>query len=163
MFFRRSSSCPACAATKPEEYVGVFFMNSRATKKNFDSNDGPQQASLPNFRVDEPSEDHTSGHSAGGFTPRAMVANADWAVGTTGERMTNTRIGRNPVNLHDEDDARNGTRSCGIALNHWAFCLSPYKPSRALSIPHPTRRFGRCLRKTIRVALARPLPPDDAV
>src|SRR6202022_239775 len=49
-----------------------------------------------------------AGTRPGGFTPKAMVANADWAVGQLVERITHSPYWPETAIFMIEDDAQNG-------------------------------------------------------
>src|SRR5262249_3953554 len=61
------------------ENVDVFLKEFDAFEKDFDSKDASLR--LPNFSVMSLGEDHTRGTAPGAFTPVAMVANNDQAIG----------------------------------------------------------------------------------
>jgi hypothetical protein len=86
--------------------VRVFFAEMDGFEKNFNSKDPKKR--LPNFSVMSLPEDHTAGTRPGGFTPRAMVANADHAVGQLVERITNSPYWPETAIFIIEDDAQNG-------------------------------------------------------
>ena len=86
--------------------VKVFFEELDEYERNFKSADPLKR--LPNFVVMSLPEDHTAGTRPGGYTPRAMVANADWAVGQLVERMTKSPYWPETAIFMIEDDAQNG-------------------------------------------------------
>ena len=86
--------------------VNVFFGELDAYEKNFNSNDANKR--LPNFVVMSLPEDHTAGARPGGLTPKAMVANADWAVGQLVERLSKSPYWPETAIFIIEDDAQNG-------------------------------------------------------
>jgi YVTN family beta-propeller protein len=86
--------------------VRAFFAELDEYEKNFSSNDANKR--LPNFIVMSLPEDHTAGTRPGGYTPRAMVANGDWAVGQLVERMTKSPYWPETAIFMIEDDAQNG-------------------------------------------------------
>ena len=86
--------------------VRVFLAELDEYEKNFASKDPNKR--LPNFIVMSLPEDHTAGTRPGGFTPRAMVANADWAVGQLVERVTKSAYWPETAIFMIEDDAQNG-------------------------------------------------------
>jgi len=88
------------------ENVAVFFKELDAYEKNFDSKN-PQDR-LPNYIVMSLPEDHTNGTRPGAFTPQAMVANADHAVGQLVERITKSPYWPQTAIFIIEDDAQNG-------------------------------------------------------
>ncbi|MCC6591291.1 MAG: bifunctional YncE family protein/alkaline phosphatase family protein [Bryobacterales bacterium] len=86
--------------------VKVFFEELDDYEKNFKSSDPLKR--LPNFVVMSLPEDHTAGTRPGAYTPRAMVANADWAVGQLVDRMTKSPYWPETAIFMIEDDAQNG-------------------------------------------------------
>ncbi len=86
--------------------VRVFFDELDQYEKNFSSADANKR--LPNFVVMSLPEDHTAGTRPGGLTPKAMVANADWAVGQLVERLTKSPYWPETAIFIIEDDAQNG-------------------------------------------------------
>ncbi|WP_321471893.1 alkaline phosphatase family protein [uncultured Paludibaculum sp.] len=86
--------------------VHAFFAELDEFEKNFSSKSPNQR--LPNFVVMSLPEDHTAGTRPGGYTPRAMVANADWAVGQLVERLTKSPYWPETALFIIEDDAQNG-------------------------------------------------------
>jgi YVTN family beta-propeller protein len=87
--------------------VKVFFEELDGYEKNFKSPDPNKR--LPNFIVMSMPEDHTAGTRPGGYTPRAMVANADQAVGQLVQRVTNSPYWPETAIFIIEDDAQNGS------------------------------------------------------
>ncbi len=86
--------------------VNVFFEELDEYERNYDSKDPAKR--LPNFVVMSLPEDHTRGTRPGEYTPRAMVANADWAVGRLVERITKSPYWPETAVFIIEDDAQNG-------------------------------------------------------
>jgi YVTN family beta-propeller protein len=86
--------------------VRAFFEELDEYEKNYESKDPNKR--LPNLIVMSLPEDHTSGTRPGAFTPRAMVANADHAVGLLVERMTKSKYWPETAMFLIEDDAQNG-------------------------------------------------------
>ncbi|HYL77854.1 MAG TPA: beta-propeller fold lactonase family protein [Bryobacteraceae bacterium] len=86
--------------------VRVFFEELDGYEKNFSSKDPNKR--LPSFVVMSLPEDHTAGTRPGGYTPRAMVANADFAVGQLVERITKSPYWPETAIFIIEDDAQNG-------------------------------------------------------
>jgi len=86
--------------------VRVFFSELDEFERNFNSKDPAKR--LPNFLVMSLPEDHTAGTRPGGYTPRAMVANADHAVGQMVERITKSPYWPETAIFIIEDDAQNG-------------------------------------------------------
>ena len=86
--------------------VKVFFEELDEFEKNYKSADPNKR--LPNLIVMSLPEDHTAGTRPGAFTPRAMVANADHAVGQLVERITKSPYWPETAIFMIEDDAQNG-------------------------------------------------------
>jgi hypothetical protein len=86
--------------------VSVFFKELDEYEKNYQSKDPNRR--LPNLIVMSLPEDHTAGTRPGVFTPRAMVANADHAVGQLIERITKSPYWAETAIFMIEDDAQNG-------------------------------------------------------
>jgi phospholipase C len=86
--------------------VKVFFEELDEYEKNFKSDDPNKR--LPNLVVMSLPEDHTAGTRPGAFTPKAMVANADWAIGQLVERMSKSPYWPETAMFLIEDDAQNG-------------------------------------------------------
>ncbi len=86
--------------------VKVFFAELDEYEKNFNSKDASKR--LPNFVVMSLPEDHTAGTRPGGYTPKAMVANADWAIGQLLERLSRSPYWAETAVFMIEDDAQNG-------------------------------------------------------
>ena len=86
--------------------VREFLREFDEFETNYDSTDLSKR--LPNFSVMSLPEDHTAGTRPGSFTPQAMVANADFAVGTLVERVTKSKYWPNTAIFIIEDDAQDG-------------------------------------------------------
>jgi hypothetical protein len=89
--------------------------------KEFDEYE--RNGNLPNFMVMSLPEDHTRGTSPGAFTPTAMVANHDHALGLLVERVTRSRYWPKTAIFAIEDDAQDGPdhvdarRTIGLAIS----------------------------------------------
>jgi hypothetical protein len=86
--------------------VKVFFEELDEYEKNFNSTDPWKR--LPNLIIMSLPEDHTAGTRPGAYTPKAMVANADWAVGQLLERLSKSPYWPEMAVFMIEDDAQNG-------------------------------------------------------
>jgi hypothetical protein len=84
----------------------VFIREFDEYEKNYDSSN--PNVRLPNLIVMSLPEDHTAGTRPGAFTPKAMVANADFAVGTLVERVTKSKYWPETAIFIIEDDAQDG-------------------------------------------------------
>lgn len=86
--------------------VQVFFEELDEYERNHGSSNPDKR--LPNLVIMSLPEDHTNGTRPGAFTPRAMVANADHAVGQLVERITKSPYWPETAIFIIEDDAQNG-------------------------------------------------------
>lgn len=86
--------------------VKVFFEELDEYEKSYSSTDPNKR--LPSLVIMSLPEDHTAGTRPGAFTPRAMVANADFAVGQLVERITKSPYWAETAIFMIEDDAQNG-------------------------------------------------------
>jgi hypothetical protein len=92
-------------------------------ERNFDS---PSPAKrLPNFMVMSLPEDHTAGTTPGRFTPIAMVANNDYAVGMIVDRISHSRYWPETAIFIIEDDAQDGPDHVD-ARRTTGYVVSPY-------------------------------------
>ena len=88
--------------------------------------DDPSPAKrLPNFMVMSLPEDHTAGTTPGRFTPIAMVANNDSAVGMIVDRITRSRYWPETAIFIIEDDAQDGPDHVD-ARRTTGYVISPY-------------------------------------
>jgi YVTN family beta-propeller protein len=92
-------------------------------ESNFDNPDPAKR--LPNFMVMSLPEDHTAGTTPGRFTPIAMVANNDLAVGTIVDRITHSRYWPETAIFIIEDDAQDGPDHVD-ARRTTGYVVSPY-------------------------------------
>ena len=88
-----------------------------------------RNGNLPNFIVMSLPENHTAGTRPGAFTPVAMVANNDRAVGRIVERVTRSRYWKEMAILVLEDDAQNGPDHVD-SHRSVALVISPYSRLR---------------------------------
>jgi YVTN family beta-propeller protein len=88
------------------EKVAVFLREFKEYENNYDSPD-PQKR-LPNFIVMSMPEDHTRGTARGAFTPQAMVASNDYAIGQLVDAASHSRYWPNTAIFIIEDDAQDG-------------------------------------------------------
>jgi YVTN family beta-propeller protein len=89
------------------EKVAVFLREFGEYEKNYDSPD-PQKR-LPNFIVMSMPEDHTRATAPGAFTPQAMVASNDYAIGQVVDAVSHSRYWPNTAIFIIEDDAQDGS------------------------------------------------------
>jgi len=88
------------------ENAKVFLDEFAGYEANFDSRDPEKR--LPNYIVMSMQENHTHGTDPKSFTPRAMVANQDFALGQMIERLTHSRYWPQMAIFIMEDDAQDG-------------------------------------------------------
>jgi YVTN family beta-propeller protein len=86
--------------------IAVFLREFKQYENNYDSEDPNQR--LPNFVVMSMPEDHTKGTQPGAFTPQAMVANNDYAIGQLVDAVSHSRYWPNTAIFLIEDDAQDG-------------------------------------------------------
>lgn len=103
--------------------VREFIREFDEFEKNYDSPDANLR--LPNYVVMSLPENHTQGTRPGVFTPTAMVANNDHAVGMLVERVTNSKYWKETAIFIVEDDAQDGADHVD-ARRTTAFVVSPY-------------------------------------
>jgi hypothetical protein len=103
--------------------VRVFFEEFDEYEKNFGNSDPNKR--LPNFIVMSLPENHTRGTTPGAFTPVAMVANNDWAVGQLVERVSHSKYWPETAIFIIEDDAQDGSDHVD-ARRTTGFAISPY-------------------------------------
>jgi YVTN family beta-propeller protein len=103
------------------ENAAEFIREFDEFEKNFD-NPNPEKR-LPNFMVMALSENHTNGTRPGSFTPVAMVASNDLAVGQIVERVSHSRYWPETAIFIIEDDAQDGPdhvdahRTAGLVIS----------------------------------------------
>jgi YVTN family beta-propeller protein len=101
--------------------VDVFLREFREYEKNYDSADPNQR--FPNFVIMSMPEDHTRGTAPGAYTPQAMVANNDYAIGQLVDAVSHSRYWPNTAIFIIEDDAQDGPdhvdarRTAGLVIS----------------------------------------------
>ena len=101
--------------------VAVFLREFKEYENNYDSPDPNKR--LPNFVVMSMPEDHTRGTAPGAFTPQAMVANNDYAIGQLVDAVTHSKYWPNTAIFIIEDDGQDGPdhvdarRTVGLVLS----------------------------------------------
>ena len=101
--------------------VAVFLKDLRESEANYDSTDPEKR--LPNYIVMSMPEDHTRGTAVGAFTPQAMVANNDYAIGQLVDAVSHSRYWPNTAIFIIEDDAQDGAdhvdgrRTMGLVIS----------------------------------------------
>ncbi len=101
----------------------VFLRELDGYEKNFDKTNA--QLRLPNFVIMSLPEDHTRGTTPGAFTPQAMVASNDYALGQIIERLTHSKYWPEMAIFVVEDDAQDGPDHVD-ARRTVALAASPY-------------------------------------
>lgn len=86
--------------------VAVFLREFKEYEKNYDSTDPEKR--LPNFIVMSTPEDHTRGTAPGAYTPQAMVADNDYAIGLLVDAVTHSRYWSTTAIFIIEDDGQDG-------------------------------------------------------
>jgi YVTN family beta-propeller protein len=103
--------------------AAVFLREFDEFERQFDDTNPKRR--LPNFIIMSLPEDHTKGTTPGAFTPRASVANNDYALGQIVERITHSRYWPETAIFVIEDDAQDGPDHVD-ARRTAGFVLSPY-------------------------------------
>ena len=108
---------------RDRDNLTVFLKEFDKFEANFDSSDPASK--LPNFVVMSMGEDHTRGTKAGAFTPVAMVADNDWALGQLIDRVSHSKYWATTAIFVVEDDAQDGADHVD-ARRTLALAVSPY-------------------------------------
>ena len=109
------------AGMRDTDNVREFIREFDEYEKNYDSGDPNKR--LPNYIVMSLPEDHTAGTRPGGYTPRAMVANADHSIGMLVERVSHSKYWPETAIFMIEDDAQDGAdhvdarRTVGLVIS----------------------------------------------
>jgi len=136
---------------RDRDNLAVFLKEFDEFEAHFDDPDPAKR--LPNLVVMSMGEDHTRGSKPGAFTPVAMVADNDWAVGQLVERVSHSKYWPNTAIFIIEDDAQDGADHVD-ARRTVALVISPYMKRGAVdSTLYSTSSFLR----TIELLLG--LPP----
>ena len=88
------------------ENMQVFLKEFDKYQRNIESPDPEKR--LPNYIVMSLPENHTKGTTPGAFTPAAMVASNDYAVGLLVDRVTHSKYWPTTAIFIIEDDAQDG-------------------------------------------------------
>lgn len=88
-------------------------------------NEFVKNKNLPRFQMVRLGRDHTAGTTAGQYSPRAMVADNDYAVGQLVEAVSKSPYWKKTAIFIVEDDAQNGYDHVD-AHRSIAFVVSPY-------------------------------------
>jgi hypothetical protein len=94
------------AGKRDPQNVDVFLREFDEYEKEFDS--AATRKRLPNFVVMSLGEDHTNGTRLGSFTPVAMVASNDQAIGMLVDRVSHSKYWPKTAIFIIEDDAQDG-------------------------------------------------------
>jgi YVTN family beta-propeller protein len=86
--------------------VAVFLREFKEYEANYDSADSEKR--FPNFVIMSMPEDHTRGTAKGAYTPQAMVANNDYAIGQLVDAVSHSRYWPNTAIFIIEDDGQDG-------------------------------------------------------
>jgi hypothetical protein len=86
--------------------VAVFLREFKEYEKNFDSPDAEKR--FPDFVIMSMPEDHTRGTAPEAFTPQAMVANNDYAIGQLVDAVSHSKYWPNTAIFIIEDDGQDG-------------------------------------------------------
>jgi hypothetical protein len=103
--------------------AGEFLREFEEYERNYDDPNPAKR--LPNFMVMSLPEDHTAGTTPGRFTPTAMVANNDYAVGMILDRISHSRYWPDTAIFIIEDDAQDGPDHVD-ARRTTGYVVSPY-------------------------------------
>ena len=101
--------------------VAIFLNDLKGWEANYDSADPEKR--LPNFTVMSMPEDHTKGTTPGAYTPRAMVASNDYAIGELVDAVSHSKYWPSTAIFIIEDDAQDGSdhvdarRTVGLVLS----------------------------------------------
>ncbi len=107
-------------ARDPED-MKIFLADFDDYEKNIDNPDPDKR--LPNYIVMSLPENHTKGTTPGAYTPRAMVASNDYAVGELVDRVTHSKYWATTAIFIIEDDAQDGPdhvdarRTAGLVIS----------------------------------------------
>jgi hypothetical protein len=113
----------AGSVRRDTENMKVFLREFKEYEDHFDDADPEKQ--LPNLVVMSMPEDHTRGTQPGAFTPQAMVANNDYAIGQLVDAVSHSRYWASTAIFIIEDDAQDGPDHVD-ARRTVALALSPY-------------------------------------
>lgn len=101
--------------------VGVFLKDFKEFEANYDSSDPLKR--MPNYIVMSMPEDHTRGTTPGAYTPQAMVANNDYAIGQLVDAVSHSKYWSETAIFIIEDDAQDGAdhvdgrRTVGLVIS----------------------------------------------
>ncbi|WP_235459448.1 bifunctional YncE family protein/alkaline phosphatase family protein [Streptomyces olivochromogenes] len=99
-------SCPDSAGTFPARSAICGSPRIEEWKKEFAQYEASGE--LPAFEMVRLPNDHTSGTKAGMPTPKAYVADNDWALGQLVDAVSHSKFWKSTAIFVTEDDAQNG-------------------------------------------------------
>lgn len=111
------------SGVRDTENVKIFLREFDEYEKNFDNPEAEKR--LPNYIVMSLPENHTNGTRPGSYTPVAMVASNDLAVGTLVERVSHSKYWPTTAIFIIEDDAQDGPDHVD-ARRTTGLVISPY-------------------------------------
>jgi YVTN family beta-propeller protein len=117
------------------------------------------EGSLPQFTIVRLPNDHTSGTKEGSFTPRAMVADNDLALGMIVEAVSKSAVWPETAFFIVEDDAQNGPDHID-AHRTVAIVVSPY--TRGRGVDHTMYSTASMLRTMELILGLQPMSQYDA-
>jgi hypothetical protein len=131
----RESAPQIRAAGSLAGHVSVEWLNVRRSATGRDTDraavfirelqEAEKTGDWPNFMVMALGEDHTQGLVPGAFSPSALVASNDLALGRIVESVSHSRFWRDTAIFVIEDDAQNGPdhvdahRTVGLLISPW--------------------------------------------
>jgi len=110
-------------AARDPENMKIFLKEFDEYEKNIDSLIPDKR--LPNYIVMSLPENHTKGTAPGAYTPQAMVASNDYAVGLLVDRVTHSKYWPTTAIFIIEDDAQDGPDHVD-ARRTTGLVISPY-------------------------------------
>jgi len=111
------------------ENAKVFIREFDAFEAAYDNPDPAKR--LPTFTIMTLPEDHTKASTPGAFTPQAMVASNDLAIGRVVERVSHSRYWPQTAIFIIEDDAQDGPDHVD-ARRTVCLAISPYVKRRTV-------------------------------
>jgi YVTN family beta-propeller protein len=97
---------PTGLAVRDTEKVKFFLQDLGQYEKDYDSPDPLKK--LPNYTLVWMGDDHTAGTTPGAYSPKAMVADNDYAIGQLVDAVSHSRYWPNTAIFIIEDDAQDG-------------------------------------------------------
>ena len=114
-----------CASPNQKKSFGRFNAPSRVAEWKREFDQYLQKGNLPRFMMVRLPRDHTSGTRPDEPTPRAMVADNDYALGQLVEAVSKSRVWKETAIFVLEDDAQDGPDHVDPHRSI-AFVISPY-------------------------------------